>query len=120
MREARERVGLSQLDLAERVGVSMQTISNVERGEGVSVPVIAALARELGVSPSSLFGPAPTVASPLAPLMSMLSPEDLLIVTALVRTWVEHRRRSAHAAERLANPREKAATKRRRRVVKSR
>jgi transcriptional regulator with XRE-family HTH domain len=118
---------MSQLELAERVGVSMQTISNVERGEGVSVPVVAVLARELAVPVPSLFGAAQRGVSAIDQLVSMLSEEDLLIVTALVRAWVEHRRRAAPAG-RLPNPRgrpSEAGTKagdarRRRRPAKKR
>ena len=55
--EARERAGLTQPALAERIGVGRATIARIEAG-GVSprVAVALALSRELGESVEALFG----------------------------------------------------------------
>ena len=53
LRSARRERGMSQEDLARRVGISMISISRLERG--VHRPKhqnLEAIARELGVSPS--------------------------------------------------------------------
>jgi transcriptional regulator with XRE-family HTH domain len=48
VRAARERLGMSRRELAERVGSSYSGLTQVERGErSVSLRLAAALAREL-------------------------------------------------------------------------
>ena len=53
----REQLGLSQVELARRAGVSSGTILRIERGErGVSVDLLATLAQILGIGPKTLGG----------------------------------------------------------------
>jgi DNA-binding XRE family transcriptional regulator len=72
LRGARERLGLTQVELARRAGVSRQLVSGVEAGRHVpSVDAAIGLARVLGVSVERLFGPsqAPAVSVLGAPLV---------------------------------------------------
>lgn len=56
VREHRQRAALTQEDLAERVGVSRQTILAIERGNYTpSVALAILLARALGTTVESLF-----------------------------------------------------------------
>lgn len=61
LREARLRVGLSQAQLAGRVGASRSTISRLEESSGTgqspSVELALALAREVGRSVDAIWGP---------------------------------------------------------------
>ena len=57
LREARTEAGLTQLELAERVGVSRKTINTVENGVFIPSTLLALkLARALGKSVEDLFG----------------------------------------------------------------
>ena len=47
IRDARERQGLSQEELARRCGMSRRHLIEIEQGRNFSVAVLAALAREL-------------------------------------------------------------------------
>jgi putative transcriptional regulator len=54
--QARKRAGLTQPELAEKVGVSRPTIARIETsGHAPSVTIALALSRELGESVESLF-----------------------------------------------------------------
>lgn len=56
LREARTEAGLTQLELAERVGVSRKTINTVENGVFVPSTVLALkLARAIGRPVEALF-----------------------------------------------------------------
>jgi putative transcriptional regulator len=56
LKEHRARLGLTQADLADRVGVSRKTINTVENAVFVPSTVLALrLARALGVSVEALF-----------------------------------------------------------------
>lgn len=56
LKEHRARLGLTQADLADRVGVSRKTINTVENGVFVPSTVLALrLAQALGVSVEALF-----------------------------------------------------------------
>lgn len=56
LKEHRARLGLTQADLADRVGVSRKTINTVENAVFVPSTVLALrLARALGASVESLF-----------------------------------------------------------------
>ena len=63
LKRLREAAGLSQQELAARIGVGVTTISRWERGVSpamLSVPQMKALCRELGVALNDLpddFGP---------------------------------------------------------------
>ena len=57
LRDARTRAGLSQAELAVRVGVSRKTVNTVENGVFVPSTILALLlARELGMRVEDLFG----------------------------------------------------------------
>lgn len=57
IRDARERAGLTQAELAAAVGVAVQTISRWERGVSKpNVDDIAALAAAVGIVPAELYG----------------------------------------------------------------
>lgn len=57
LREFRTRSHMTQSDLAERVGVSRQTIISIERGRYVpSLPLALKLARHFGCATEELFG----------------------------------------------------------------
>lgn len=52
----RDRKKLSQIELAERMGVSKETVGKIERGTAApSFKTIDSLCRELGISPRNLF-----------------------------------------------------------------
>ena len=56
LREERDRLGLTQAELAERVGVSRKTINTVENGVFVPSTLLALkLARALGKPVEALF-----------------------------------------------------------------
>lgn len=57
LREMREQLGLTQVELAERAGIDQTTVSKLELGtmQNPSWPVVAKLARALGVNPEDLF-----------------------------------------------------------------
>ena len=80
LRKARTALGLSQLQLATRLGKTRHLISQVEHGRcGLTMPRLSATAQTLGVSVDYLFGLAdePTPAHQLA--------RDLTAATARVR-----------------------------------
>lgn len=56
MRDARTRLGLSQTDLAERVGATRQTIGLIEAGRyNPSLKLCTAICKTLGVTLNDLF-----------------------------------------------------------------
>jgi putative transcriptional regulator len=57
LREAREAAGLTQVELAERVGVRQATISDIETGKSsrIDLPVLDRLCDALGVEPGDLL-----------------------------------------------------------------
>ena len=58
VRELRDRLGLSQEELAERAGLHRNYIGGIERGErNVAILNVARLASGLGVSIAELFAP---------------------------------------------------------------
>jgi transcriptional regulator with XRE-family HTH domain len=57
VRRARARRGLTQEELAGRVGLAVQSLCRIERGRALpSVSTLAALVRELGLPVGPLFG----------------------------------------------------------------
>ena len=57
IKAARKGKGLSQVDLAERVGTDQGHISRIENGaKGASIEVLAAIAHELDMTVSQLIG----------------------------------------------------------------
>jgi transcriptional regulator with XRE-family HTH domain len=87
---ARASRGLTQEDLADRLGRSVEAISNLERGRSFpSVKTLAALVTELGVSVPALFGVAVLEDTPRARqeirgcrLLAQLNDEFLEIAVA--------------------------------------
>ena len=56
IRMARELKGLTQLELAERSGISRQMIGHIETGrKGVSYPTARAIGKALGVGWKSIY-----------------------------------------------------------------
>jgi transcriptional regulator with XRE-family HTH domain len=56
LREARQHAGLTQQELADRIGKSKQAISRAEYGHHYpSLPTILDLARACGISPAQIF-----------------------------------------------------------------
>lgn len=56
-REARHRLGLTQEDVAERVGVATEVYGRLERGHMLpSLPTLVGLCRALKVTPNDLTG----------------------------------------------------------------
>ncbi|MGK4094405.1 helix-turn-helix transcriptional regulator [Pediococcus pentosaceus] len=46
--EAREKAGLTQVELAERANTTQATIARIERGDNISVDKLSSIARALG------------------------------------------------------------------------
>ena len=56
IRHARERVGLSQIELARRIGLSKNAMNSIEAGDAdPRASRIVAIAQELGVSTDALL-----------------------------------------------------------------
>ncbi|MCK7642923.1 helix-turn-helix transcriptional regulator [Corynebacterium sp. CCM 8835] len=65
VRKLRRWTELSQAELAERVGVTRQTIANIEKGNySPSVHLALAICRELGATVEQVFGSEQNTASP--------------------------------------------------------
>jgi len=57
LREERDRIGISQRELARRIGLSASMISQIESGQSKpSVSTLYAIVTELGVSVDEIFG----------------------------------------------------------------
>lgn len=58
IKQAREKIGMSQTDMAEKIGVSKQTLYKYENDIITNVPTdkIEAISRLVGVSPSYIMG----------------------------------------------------------------
>jgi transcriptional regulator with XRE-family HTH domain len=57
VRAARRRAGLTQDELAGRIGKTPESVSNIERGQQTpTLETLAALARELGLPIAEFFG----------------------------------------------------------------
>lgn len=54
-RSLRAELGIDQSDLAERAGVGLRTVTELEAGRNVSVESIEKIARVLGVTPGALL-----------------------------------------------------------------
>lgn len=57
VRALRTGRGLTQLQLARRAGVAARTVTNLENGDGVSIPTLGAVAAVLGASAEDLLSP---------------------------------------------------------------
>ncbi len=95
--ELRKAAKLTQADLAEKVGVGVETISRLERG--ASIPPLDRLdkvARVLSVGLKDLFEPTPA-SNALAALMDQLRPHtdaDVELVSEVARTILGHASRN--------------------------
>lgn len=70
-RSLRRESGLTQEELADRVGATSQTLSNVENGRVVPrLELAAAVASELGVPLSAFFGPVQSLQAARSRLMA--------------------------------------------------
>lgn len=87
--------GLSQIELAERINVSKETISKVERGAvAPSFRTIDKICRELAISPRSLFPaeeyirhqPASTAMEKLVTTASKLTDAEVNWIIDLIET----------------------------------
>ena len=69
VRDTREKLGLSILQVAQACGLSDSTVLRVERGEvDPSVGTVEAIARVLGVTTCYLVGEGPAPDEPLKPV----------------------------------------------------
>ncbi|WP_095989011.1 helix-turn-helix domain-containing protein [Cystobacter fuscus] len=85
-RTARERLGLTQAQVAQKAGMSAQVYGRIERGGMMpSVPALRRLAAALGVSPAVLLDMSPRE---VPATDKDLSPETRKAV-GLLRTWPE-------------------------------
>ena len=56
MKQARAQMGLSQQELAEKLGVSRQTINAIEKGDyNPTIKLCIGICRVLGLTPNDLF-----------------------------------------------------------------
>ncbi len=104
----REEVGLSQAELAQRIGVSQQTVSRWESGTGIPQPKrIAALAKHLDMEEERLLSYAGYLRGgdrsqywqdfqAIYERIVELSDQELILL--LDKAWQEHRRRQGFEA----------------------
>ncbi|MCB9668115.1 MAG: helix-turn-helix domain-containing protein [Alphaproteobacteria bacterium] len=86
VRERRGALGLSQADLAGRIGISRQALAAVESGRSVpSTTVALGLARALGCAVEDLFGLLPDVMRPV-----QVAPADRVVLGCVDGRWVAH------------------------------
>jgi transcriptional regulator with XRE-family HTH domain len=97
IRELRSARGFSQEELAERVGLTSQAMSNIERKRSLpSLDTLEALARELGATPSSLLeaplkGEAERLNQKARHALAALSLDDLRLAAHLLDAMVAFR-----------------------------
>ena len=92
IRKLRKEAGLTQEQLAERVDVSPQYISDLERGVvGISIPTLKRVCTTLGVSSDQiLFGTTTkNRAAALNDLCKPLTEEQFVILSEVVGKFVE-------------------------------
>ncbi len=92
VREARERKKITQEMLAERIEVSPQYISDLERGVvGISIPTLKRLCVSLGItSDQILFArQSEDEVSALAEKCARLSPKHLKLLSDIVDSYVD-------------------------------
>ena len=101
----REAKGLTQEQLADRIGRSVDTVSNIERGVNATrIEVAHQIATELGVRLPDLFAlspelepnnlPSPRVVAPLLALLEDCDEETIRSLTELVRVGLSLSRRT--------------------------
>ena len=91
IKAAREGAGLTQEQLAERIEVSPQYISDLERGVvGVSIPTLKRLCLVLGISSDSiLFGRETELSAALTEKCRDLTPEQLRLLLTIVDSYTK-------------------------------
>lgn len=92
VKKARERNGITQEQLAEKIDVSPQYISDLERGVvGISVEKLKKLCVVLGVSSDEiLFGNIQTESSAaFFEKISILSESQVLILSDIINKYIE-------------------------------
>lgn len=97
VRSVRIRAGLSQLDVAQAVGVTRQSLSSIEAGRATpSVTLALRLARVLRIGIEELFGDPPDAESITAETSSELA--GRVAAAQIAGRWVAHRLTAADAA----------------------
>lgn len=95
VRVFRDKRGFSQIELAERLSVSKETIGKIERGAAApSFRTLDKLCRELRISPRNLFpdgnyediNPASTALENLISKASKMDDKDILWLLELIET----------------------------------
>lgn len=82
IREAREKTGATQDDLARVVGLSRTSVTNIERGrQGVQAYLLVKIARTLGLTVQQLLPVAECLQTPPDQLKEIMDPEK--------RRWAE-------------------------------
>ena len=91
IRAAREGAKLTQEQLAERIEVSPQYISDLERGiVGISLPTLKRLCLAVGVSSDRiLFGAEPERSGVLTEKCRNLTPEQFKLLSEIVDRFVQ-------------------------------
>lgn len=91
VRLAREQAGFTQEQLAERIDVSPQFISDLERGVvGVSIPTLKALCLTLRVSADRLLFGAESGENTILPRQCKeLSPEHARLLSEIIDKYME-------------------------------
>lgn len=90
VRTARKHAGLSQTALAEKTGLSVQHISNIENGKtDASISAIVAIANALSVSADhllcdSLSVPTAALADDISELLRTHSTDDLYVIPKIL------------------------------------
>jgi transcriptional regulator with XRE-family HTH domain len=96
VRAARAKKDISQAELAERVGLSMEAISHIERGTSTpSLETFAALAYVLGLDVARLIGPSGrrrTVSRDRARLEAEVLTFAEGLTDREIERWLEHGR----------------------------
>ena len=90
IQRARERAGLTQDALAERVGLEPKSVSAIERGVvGISVPALRRVCEVLRVSADALLFGAESDARDMAAQLERLTPRQLEIARRMFEGLLE-------------------------------
>lgn len=101
VKSARERMGLTQVQLAKRVGVSQATISEIESGKSsdIASSTLFQLADALAVDPRALLTEEPVESAQRPPfheeeailkLFRRLSAENQRLLKAIAQVMIDH------------------------------
>ncbi|HEY0840398.1 MAG TPA: helix-turn-helix transcriptional regulator [Vulgatibacter sp.] len=97
IRELRQQEGVTQLELADRAGISNEFLSKIEHGSGTpSLETIGRLAAGLGISVCDFFPPGRPGANDLPDrflrLFASLDDEDRLLLTRIAEQIAKTRK----------------------------